>query len=627
MINISIFNYIHTLMRFFYLLTLILFFNINYIYSQNSSDKSIDSFKILISDIDNSYKSKKITKGQYFDSIYNLANGFVSYGAKLSNKELIEILQYYRLSIWEDDENTKEQIRYYSIFSNQAQIHARYGEMLYYAEKINELELKINKEPSIIALTIIADYYNTIWNYKSTQELYISHKKFIQNLPNKIQKENTEIRTLVQTAMMLEKFGMALYSLKDTANANEIENIVLFIDSFAKAKYPESLREQGHIYYCILLLKIYKYQNLNANQDLVKTFNEIEVFINNPKTPEEIKSSASFTLIDNKIIYFLDHHITDSSKFYLDYISTYLGDIRNNYSRYMLKKYKSRYLYEIGDYKNSIDTLKDALLISEDIRKEISTDINDLMYARAKSDNQQFELQNSEILREKSEKKILYLIGIILAIILGSLYVLNFLRKKHQRRFLQFKLSLARDLHDETGPVLLYAKTLSHNIQDEKIKKELETHLDKTLEMIRSLSHDIKSEKQNSTTDLYYHVQGLLKKLNIENSFTFNINYNIENGRFLSLYQFSQLKSIINECITNTIKHASFMMISIQFSIENQNLKILYTDDGNGWEEKENYTGIGLENIKERVNFLNGSIEIENNFPVNYLITIQIPLR
>ncbi len=88
-------------------------------------------------------------------------------------------------------------------------------------------------------------------------------------------------------------------------------------------------------------------------------------------------------------------------------------------------------------------------------------------------------------------------------------------------------------------------------------------------------------------------------------------------------YQFSQLTSVLNECISNTIKHASFNKINATFTSSGNKLTITYNDNGKGWEAQQAATGIGVRNMEERIGQMNGEWKINNDYPKGYRIHIS----
>ena len=82
---------------------------------------------------------------------------------------------------------------------------------------------------------------------------------------------------------------------------------------------------------------------------------------------------------------------------------------------------------------------------------------------------------------------------------------------------------------------------------------------------------------------------------------------------------------MMNELISNSIKHAGCSRITVLLQSMDGRFTISYSDDGRGMEPGSFSAGIGLGNIKERVALLKGSFELRNAWPEGYSIEISIP--
>ncbi len=84
---------------------------------------------------------------------------------------------------------------------------------------------------------------------------------------------------------------------------------------------------------------------------------------------------------------------------------------------------------------------------------------------------------------------------------------------------------------------------------------------------------------------------------------------------------------IIQEALSNIIKHSDAKEFSIQFINRNKRIKILISDDGTGIPENiEKSSGFGLINIKERVEYFNGIFKIDTSGKNGTLLVIDIPM-
>jgi len=180
---------------------------------------------------------------------------------------------------------------------------------------------------------------------------------------------------------------------------------------------------------------------------------------------------------------------------------------------------------------------------------------------------------------------------------------------KERKRF-------SEDLHDGLGPLLssikLYISGLPLVDENEKAEmleyaKEL---IDESIKSVRNISNNI---MPSSLCDkgLVHAIQMFCNKL----EYTKAIDIYIKNDTNKIKYNQSIdiiLYRVIQELINNTLKHANAKEIKIEFFENNNQLIIKYQDDGIGYDikdEMETNQGLGLSNIVNRVQSLNGVIK------------------
>lgn len=90
---------------------------------------------------------------------------------------------------------------------------------------------------------------------------------------------------------------------------------------------------------------------------------------------------------------------------------------------------------------------------------------------------------------------------------------------------------------------------------------------------------------------------------------------------------------IIQEAVNNCKKHANAKMIDITLSYKVETIELVIMDDGIGFDiqkitiQKEKNTGFGLSMMKERINLLNGTFEIESRLGFGTEIQVNIPTK
>ena len=84
---------------------------------------------------------------------------------------------------------------------------------------------------------------------------------------------------------------------------------------------------------------------------------------------------------------------------------------------------------------------------------------------------------------------------------------------------------------------------------------------------------------------------------------------------------------IVQESLSNSIKHADATQIELLLKETDKTITLLVSDNGNGFQMNEAVylKGNGLSNMKERIKLLNGNIRISTNMGEGTRIYCEIP--
>jgi signal transduction histidine kinase len=100
----------------------------------------------------------------------------------------------------------------------------------------------------------------------------------------------------------------------------------------------------------------------------------------------------------------------------------------------------------------------------------------------------------------------------------------------------------------------------------------------------------------------------------ISGSNTLKINFQ-NYGEFLTLSKDTEtaIYRIVQEAINNIVKHSKASEALVQINNHDNNLHITIEDNGIGFNINNKYEGLGLKNIRSRVELLKGELNIESN--------------
>ena len=104
------------------------------------------------------------------------------------------------------------------------------------------------------------------------------------------------------------------------------------------------------------------------------------------------------------------------------------------------------------------------------------------------------------------------------------------------------------------------------------------------------------------------------------------INYQNEISILLSHKITSTVYRIIQEALTNIIKHSQATVVNISLKLIAKKLKITIQDNGVGFAPQENTTGFGLKGMYERATTLGGQLHLVSMPEKGCQIVVIIPL-
>jgi signal transduction histidine kinase len=291
---------------------------------------------------------------------------------------------------------------------------------------------------------------------------------------------------------------------------------------------------------------------------------------------------------------------------------------------------------------------------------------NDIEKQELKTKNEKKEKENLQLKIDK-EKNRNFLIGSLLFILLGGIIATLTLKNSRKKIKLAEKdkeiatqknitflkeqeLSIinamvggqekerkriAEDLHDNLGSVLatlkLHFENLKINREKKKINQEelfdkTESLIDQAYLKVRSIAH-AKNAGVIANQALLIALQIMAEKISLADKIKievvhFGLNERLENSLEITIFR------IIQELITNIIKHADAKNATINISLYDKNLNIIIEDDGKGFDinKVDLKEGMGISSIKTRVKHLNGTFNIDATPGKGSSIILNIPI-
>ena len=85
------------------------------------------------------------------------------------------------------------------------------------------------------------------------------------------------------------------------------------------------------------------------------------------------------------------------------------------------------------------------------------------------------------------------------------------------------------------------------------------------------------------------------------------------------------LYRVVQEALTNVVKHAQAEHVSVLLHVKEGRVAVVIEDDGRGFAEGDETTGIGLLGMRERVALVGGSVTVESRPGAGTTIVVEVP--
>ena len=197
------------------------------------------------------------------------------------------------------------------------------------------------------------------------------------------------------------------------------------------------------------------------------------------------------------------------------------------------------------------------------------------------------------------------------------------------------RVRIAEDLHDNLGSVLATLKLHFENLKFNKGKKKLdqealfnktENLIDEAYLKVRRIAH-AKNAGVIASQGLLTSIQMMAEKISSADKISievvhFGLDKRLENSLEIGVFR------MIQELITNTMKHANATNATINLSLFDNTLTVIVEDNGRGFDiEKTNLTkSMGLNSIQTRISHLQGTFDVDSTLTKGTSIILNIPI-
>jgi len=624
------------------LLTLFFLFNISVLFAQNKDSVS-SSFKKMHTE----YIRKRIHDTIYMRKVKEFSTDIILQGLYIKPNELREYLKTYEKIAFSNKEYEKYRIDYYRMFLSNAALFQKRGEAMYFAEKVTR-EYALQNQHSLSESAHKIKIFVTSANIEKVIQVYNKEKNFLKRIPYLLSKDSIKSSIAIDAFHILSPVSSTYNQLGDSKNLSEIYDLSIKIINELKKKKLDS----NDLLSIDLHLLEQKFFISFVNKDYKSSssiLNEVEKLKNKYKTDT---TWLDYALTEWKIDFYLKANKVDSVEYYLKKYNN-IPQISQDIKERILS-YSAQVNFIKGNYKEAYEQLQKANVIGDSIKTNLTGELDDLLYSYTKAED----TQNALILAEKtkSNQRLLFISISIVFVIIIFLIIWIRIRKN---RIIKNKISdlnnianiqiatieemtfqavkkeqirLGEDLHNSTGSSLSAIKYQIETLLMDSNSTDSKSQLTKILEHItdvynntRNKSHEWYSLSENKAEILFYQqVYTNLELFFPSNRFNKKVEIDQNVLEDISSVQKIELLKVIQEALSNIIKHTKARTVSLMIFRENDNSFALIIKNDGKFNIKKESNGLGLKSITSRIINMNGSVQI--NTEDGFEVYINIPI-
>lgn len=185
---------------------------------------------------------------------------------------------------------------------------------------------------------------------------------------------------------------------------------------------------------------------------------------------------------------------------------------------------------------------------------------------------------------------------------------------------------IGQDLHDDVGASLSNLKMMMAQADDEAGGSKHKPLIDNIITTVRNISHSL-SPPGLDLFGLEFTLQELFDNFNAAG--IIQVHFENEIGKKIDALDKKTalaLFRVIQELLSNTVKHAGAKNVFIKFFAGDNAIVLTYNDDGKGLGAgSDKKPGMGMQNIEARLRMIQANFEIGSGEEKGFLIKITMP--
>jgi len=193
------------------------------------------------------------------------------------------------------------------------------------------------------------------------------------------------------------------------------------------------------------------------------------------------------------------------------------------------------------------------------------------------------------------------------------------------------KESIAAELNNHIGQQLVLLKNEMHGLEKQSLGmnadlfESISRDIGKAIEEVSNVSFSLRPY-QMDTLGLKSSIERLAEEMADESPTNIQIDI-VEVDQLLGKEAQMNLYRIVQELLSNLIKHAGATSCSINIKIAANHIRLQYQDNGKGYDSNDPSSGLGLSGIRERCKLLDADLKMNSKRNRGTKVYINIPTQ
>lgn len=586
------------------------------------------------------YEKGELSKSRYLHLADSLLISFFTGGTYFERKELEGHLSFFKDIAWSEKEFGMQRINYFEHFMNNALMQRKGGEAIYFSEKVSR---EITGDPdrkSLVELFTKCMFYIKNKNYTKAATFYKEEADLIRAYPESLKTGEVSADEALKAMHLLSIIITPYTELNDTTEVlNTVETAErlshelkpLISDDREKVAMTQILLNSMRYFKCIFL-KDYP----GAKTELLATRKLLDEEKN---LAEYVSVAGEYNLLEWWISYYLEIKDNTNAAAYLERFAA-TPPISEDYNS-MLNTFRARLKANEGHYKEAYDIMVTAGKDKDGLYAGMMNELDDLLYSHTASEMSQIALQRAEAEKKRQTAWI-----VVISVLAAGGLIAAYLRMRREKRKSAEIVALLNQEANLQIAILEEEKRQASRKEQERIGLELHDGLSASMAALLYQVGDIAAEIPEAGRKLtevrkqmeqvyqavrnkshYWHdnsgegaggyfqlqVEKLTQTLP-DTRYAKEIEIDSDAVSSLGLNQRVEILRIVQEAVTNILKHARASVVNIFLYKKGSEIVLHISDNGKGFDPQKVKagSGLGLKSISERAARLNGRLEISS---------------